>query len=269
MTSLPLVDTLLWLLAAAGVVWAAVTPLCTVLGWSRFHGTAEENPAAVTPPPADADYDQKYRTLLRLGFRPAGVLIEHNWRVGFDWYRPFPIRSLSSADGTCFAGLYRLAAEPVRVKFDSLTSGGHIIRTVLPGTGPECRAGRLTRVEIPGRDVPTCYARHRALVAQIASERHETIAQATLQDWAHLDSEEQQDLVCGLAALHFMILPAVFFLVPGLLVVLLTHLVWGPDVLPRGTAVSVRRQLDSSLLVSNSINLTKTFNWRSVPTEAS
>jgi hypothetical protein len=233
-------DGLLWTLAALAAAWAFAPPLVTLLGRWRIRCLAANTPQAVEPRPGDADYEARYRELLALGFQPVGVLTEELRLFAIHWYKAFPIHCLATPDGTCYAGLYRMADEPVRVKFDTFLTGDFLVRTVMPGVGWEDRDEWWLRLEVPTTSVAELYDRHRENVGWILRETKRSVLDATLEDCARIDemTERQRTTRAGGAGGIFFVLPGVFFLFPALLGLLATYLFFGVDALAVGTAGS-------------------------------
>jgi hypothetical protein len=219
------VDVVLWAVAVAGLVWAFTPPLAHGWGLFLFRFTAKDDPRAVEPDGRDADYEQKYRELIDLGFRPVGVLTEHYWLFTLHWYKAFSFRCLSTADGTCLVGLYRLGNEPVRVKFDTYLGDGFLVRTVMPGAGVEDQGELWARFEEPAVGVPELYARHQQHVNLVRLKAGEPRA-VTLAEAVRLDEAQERTRPRPAGGEHF-VFPTMFVLGAVVLSILFSHRVWG------------------------------------------
>ncbi len=234
------VDGILWALASLAAMWALAPPVFTWFGWHGVHCTVAADPRAVEPTGCDPDYAEKYRQLLALGFRPTGVLTEHYRLFAVHWYKPFEHRCLATTDGTCHAALYRLAGEPVRVKMDTFTSSGLLVRTAMPGVGFEDQDAGWARFEVPAMSMLGLHARHQRHVAQILAETGGSATPATLHDLARIDAAlEQARLRRTGAPPAFLVLPALFFLGPALLALLAGWWLLGRAALPQAGAVAL------------------------------
>jgi hypothetical protein len=229
-----------WALAALAFAWAFAPPLVTLLGLWRVRCLAAPDPQAVEPPPGDADYEARFRELLALGFRPVGVLTEELRLFAIHWYKAFPINCLVSPDGTCYAGLYRMASEPLRVKFDTFLTGDYMVRTTMPGVGFEDHDEWWVRLEVPATSVAELYDRHRENVLCVLGETKRSVRRVSLEECAWIDeaTERQRTARASGGGGIFFVIPGVFFLVPVLLGLLATYLIFGTGVLAAGTAVS-------------------------------
>jgi hypothetical protein len=234
------VDGILWAFAILATVWAFAPPVFTWFGWLRIHCTVAADPRAVEPAGDDPDYAEKYRQLLALGFRPTGLLTEHCRLFAVHWYKPFVLRCLATAEGTCHASLYRLAGEPVRVKLDTFTSGGLLVRTAMPGVGWEDRDEGWVRFEVPPMSMLGLYSRHQEHVVQVLAETGRSAVPATLWDCAHVDEAlERARLRRTGGPPAFLLLPMLFFLGPALLALLTGWWLLGAGALPQTAPVAV------------------------------
>jgi hypothetical protein len=233
------VNTLLWTLAVAGTVYCYAPPLLTWLGLYRVRCTAASDPQAVVPAAGDADYEAKYQDLLDLGFRPVGVLTEHYWLFAIHWYKPFRIRCLAMPGGTCIAGLYRMAAEPMRIKMDTFLSNNFLVRTAMPGLGAEDMDKHWARFEEPAVDVAELYARHQGHMQRLLLTGR-SVAPATFRDLARIaEHQEKERFRRSGGQFVFLGLPALFHLLPALVVLLIGFLIWGAAGLARAAAIAL------------------------------
>lgn len=240
-----LLDIFLWLLVGASVIWAFAPPICSIMGFWRVRCTSRDDAQAVLPAGDDPDYESKFQQLSALGFRPVGVITEHYRLFAFHWYKAIDYRFLATDDGMVCAGIYRMLVEPASVRFDSIIDcgeRGHNVRTVtLKGAedGWETRDEYLTRVE-KNLPIAKLYEYHQNLVAQISAEKGAPTTPCSIHDLANVDIKIEKTRYHALVMLPFLTFPAVFVLVPAVVILRVAYLLyWGEAAMMRATAVAL------------------------------
>jgi hypothetical protein len=205
----------LWIGAVCGAVWVLVPPLAELLGLSWIHYVPHEDPRAVEPSGNDPDYQRRYRELQALGFRPIGFVSERVWFKYNRWFKAHHVRSMISADGLCYANLYRLDdAEPVRISFKTFTSGGGIVNTVTPGAGIQNLTETSLRVESPTNDLGELLAQHQENIKLFCEQRGFTVTPIGLQEMVARDEQHDRQLMASIDTSGLYNIPVCFFAGP-------------------------------------------------------
>lgn len=117
----------LWLIAVIVFLWACVPSLLHVMGLSRHSQYSETAPRDLGANDDEPDYDDAYHQLTALGFRPLGAYRERLWFFYFHWSKSFRTRVFIHPESHCYACVYRLAREQVRVSFATCFSDESLI----------------------------------------------------------------------------------------------------------------------------------------------
>jgi hypothetical protein len=120
----------LWLGAGAVVLWMLLPAVLDALGLTFRQGSIDDDAAALEPTGEDADYEDLFAQLHRLGFEPVGRRSTMCWFFLHHWYRNFQSRVFALPRGDCIALTYKLRAwDPWRLCFVTAFSDGAIVQT--------------------------------------------------------------------------------------------------------------------------------------------
>lgn len=164
--------------------------VATALGFRILRFTAIDDPKLAEPDGTDAEYAERVRELVALGFRPAGEVRETTWLYGHEFRKCHRVPFLVSADGTTYAAVYRLGFGPggmLRTALDTATDAGTLVQTAFPGAGLTTDEPDYHRTEEPWTDAAAALEAHRRHVATVTAEGGGTPARAALADLAEID----------------------------------------------------------------------------------
>jgi hypothetical protein len=183
----PFVQALLWTVAALAAVWILGPAVAVLLRLGRIELESEvdEDPARAEPRENNAAYEAKFRSLVALGFRPAGVTFASTrFFSPLHWsWRSHGERWLVSADRKIFFDLFRVAGGgPWRSCAITLFEGNGFLETACSRANLEVLKGDQRRVEIEEVDPPALVARHEAFVAAFSRERGLPARPSTLRE---------------------------------------------------------------------------------------
>jgi hypothetical protein len=184
----PVVQILLWLLAAAATFWILGPLLMYALGKSTYAMHVSDSPADAEPDGRDKKYQDRYRQFVALGFRPVGKTVEHarfftplHWR-----WRSDGTRWLASADGKTFVGFHRIAGgNPLRTYVQSTFEQGGLIQTASLGVPMKIDPGGNYKYDAVGAAEPEeLLGMHTRRLEAFARERKLTVKAATMREIA-------------------------------------------------------------------------------------
>lgn len=132
----PVVQVLLWLIAAASAVWILGPVFGMAFGRRRIGCRVIAHAAAAEPRAGDADCEHRFRQFVELGFQPVGATEEETWfltSLHWRWAPPEAHRWLVSPDGRTYVTLTRMVTgDRVRVGATTFFAGGGCAKTVTP-----------------------------------------------------------------------------------------------------------------------------------------
>jgi hypothetical protein len=121
---------LLWLGAGAVALWMVLPALVSTLGVTFRQSVIDDDAAALEPSGNDAEYEDLFNQLRRLGFEPVGRRSTRCWLFLHHWYRSFQSRVFAARKGDAFALAYKLWAwDRWRLYFVTPFSDGAIVET--------------------------------------------------------------------------------------------------------------------------------------------
>ncbi|HMF42337.1 MAG TPA: hypothetical protein VKQ32_16810 [Polyangia bacterium] len=183
----PLVQVLLWVIAAAAAVWLLTPAVMGALGKGRYWMNVSDNPTDAEPDGRDRKYDSRYREFIALGFRPAGKIVEHarfklsqwNWESG-------GARYLVSPDGKTFVSFFRIAGgNPLRMNACSIFEEGGLIQTAAPGVAINRDLGPNYKYDAVGEAEPEeLLGMHARRLEAFVRDRDLTVKAATMREIA-------------------------------------------------------------------------------------
>jgi hypothetical protein len=122
--------TVLWLGAGAVALWLWLPALLNALGLTLWRVSINHDAAALEPSGSDAEYQDLFAQLRRLGFAPVGSRRKTCWFFLHHWYRNFQSRLFAAPQGDCIAVTYKLRPwDPWRLYFVTAFSDGGIVET--------------------------------------------------------------------------------------------------------------------------------------------
>jgi hypothetical protein len=167
----------------------------------------------------DADYQRRIARLRELGFAPLGIVRETAWFHFGQWRTVFQVHCLATADGKCFASVYRLhPGEPVRLSFESFTTNRGLVRTVTPGVGDPHADQTFSRLELQGLNEAELLARHHEHVDAFVERTGLRIISQTLEGRTSTDEDHEGRQLASSGTAGFLV---PFFVVPSVAVWLL------------------------------------------------
>jgi hypothetical protein len=206
----------LWIVGSSVTILVLAPVVLSLLGFIRFRFVIEEEPARVELGDCGADHAERYGELLALGFRPLGVIRERVWFDQVEWFNEFIVYCLGTEDGQHFVSLYRLdTVEPLRISFETITTGRALIRTVMPGADIPHDGERLCRHEYQGLGVAELFARHLQHVDDFTKHHGTRVACVDLAARAALDEEIDFEFYKKVIGYRRYLNPLGFFLVPA------------------------------------------------------
>jgi hypothetical protein len=181
--------TLLWAVAALATLWVVVPGVVFLLRLGRVDLDVEvdDNPGRAEPAGTNAAYQDRFRALTALGFRPVGMTTEKaRFFTPLHWsWRSKGVRWLISPDRRTFFGLFRVGGSgPWKTCACTLFDGGGVVETACSRAGINAPDGDLRRIEIAEVDPPGLLAQHQAQVERFTGERGSAARVATLREIA-------------------------------------------------------------------------------------
>jgi hypothetical protein len=185
----PVVQALLWTVAALATVWILGPAVAFLLRLGRIELESEvyEDPARAEPPGHNAAYEAKFRSLTALGFRPAGVIVpKTRFFSPLHWsWRSHGERWLVSADGRVFFALFRVGGGgPWKSSAVTLFERGGFLETACSTAKLEVPDGDQRRIEIEEVDPPALVAFHQTFAGNLSRERGLPPRRSTLREIA-------------------------------------------------------------------------------------
>ncbi|HXU04098.1 MAG TPA: hypothetical protein VN903_24220 [Polyangia bacterium] len=191
----PLVQILLWLVAAAAAFWILAPGVMYLLRKSRYWIDVSENPADAEPDGRDRKYAARFREFVALGFRAAGKIDEHGRFMNpmlWSWHSG-GTRFVASPDGKTFVGFHRVGGgNPLRTTAHSTFEEGGLIMTASRGTPTptNAEAGGNYKYEAVGdAQADELLAMHARRTEEFARARRLTVKAATMRDIAAEDEK--------------------------------------------------------------------------------
>jgi hypothetical protein len=175
----PIDETLavLWLGAGAVALWMLLPAVLNALGLTFRQSHIEEDPAALEPVGDDAEYEELFDQLRRLGFKPVGRRTTTCWFFLHHWRRTFPSRVFAAREGDAIALAYKLRAwDPWRLCFVTAFSDGAIVETANQMASFRIDEPDHLRWGLATPDRALLLERHRAACRQFAAEGSRRVA---------------------------------------------------------------------------------------------
>jgi hypothetical protein len=120
----------LWLAAGAIAFWLLAPPVLNALGLTIQQSRIEEDPAAIEPAGDDAEYQDLFAQLGRLGFEPVGKRTTTCWFFLHHWRKTFLSRVFATRQGDVLALTYKLRVwDPWRLCFVTAFTDGAIVES--------------------------------------------------------------------------------------------------------------------------------------------
>jgi hypothetical protein len=168
---------LLWLGAGAVALWMLLPALLNALGLTIWQSSIEEDPAALEPGGDDAEYEELFAQLRRLGFEPIGTRTTTCWFFLHHWYRTFSARVFAARQGDALALTYKLRAwDPWRLCFVTAFSDGAIVETANQMASFRIDEPDHLRWGLATPDRALLLERHRAVCREFAAEGSRSLA---------------------------------------------------------------------------------------------
>ena len=166
------------------VLWLCVPALGVLfLGVRGARTGLHASPGDATPQGSDEVPECLYEQLSTLGFAPLGV----HWERAFG--RTFREHIFLSADGTCFATVYRLfVGERPRVAFLTAFADGAVVLTQNYAGGYEADEPDLRTGGVPTEDLARVLAEHQARVGRFRERGRAPREGRTLEDFADIQN---------------------------------------------------------------------------------
>jgi hypothetical protein len=182
----PLVQVLLWLVAAAAAVWILGPVVMYALGKSTFEVDVSVNPADAEPDGRDKKYESRFAQFRALGFRPAGRLVERsNYFTPMNWrWRSGGSRYIASPDGKTFVFFFRIGGGgPLRMTACSIFEQGGLIETASPGVQMKFDLDGNYKYDAVGDAEPEeLLGMHARRVEAFTTQRKLTVKSATMRE---------------------------------------------------------------------------------------
>jgi hypothetical protein len=167
----------LWLGAGAVAVWNLLPAVLNALGLTFMQGSIEEDPAALEPVGDDAEYEELFAQLRRLGFEPFGPRTTTCWFFLDHWYRAFSSRVFSARQGDAIALTYKLRPwDRWRLAFVTAFSDGAIVETANQMTSFRIDEPDHLRWGLATSDRAVLLERHRAACQEFAAKGSRSVA---------------------------------------------------------------------------------------------
>jgi len=220
----PLVQILLWLVAAAATIWILVPGVMFLRRKSRYWVEVSDNPADAEPDGRDRKHAERFKQFVALGFRPAGKTVEHGrFMIPMQWsWKSGGERYLASADGKTFVSFHRTGGGgPLRTATLTAFNEGGLIITVSPGEKVAAEAGGNYKREAVGEVEPEELLKmHARRVEEFARERNLTVKAATFRDVAAEDEKHSRLLLPKMKLGQYGSIVIAMFLMPAVMAVL-------------------------------------------------
>jgi hypothetical protein len=120
----------LWVGAGAVLLWMFLPAVLNALGLTLRKSVIDDHVVALEPSGNDAEYEELFSDLRRLGFEPVGRRSTTCWFFLHHWYRNFQSRVFAAQQGDGIALAYKLRVwDPWRLCFVTAFSDGAIVQT--------------------------------------------------------------------------------------------------------------------------------------------
>lgn len=167
----------LWLGAGAVALWMLLPAVLNALGLTVRQSSIEEDPSALEPAGDDAEYEELFAQLRRLGFGPIGKRTTILWFFLHHWHRTFRSRVFAAREGDAIALTYKLRAwDRWRLCFVTAFSDGAIVQTANQMASFRIDEPDHLRWGLPTPDRGLLLERHRALCREFAAKGSRNVA---------------------------------------------------------------------------------------------
>jgi len=167
----------LWLGAAAVALWTMLPAVLNALGLTFRQSSIEEDPSALEPVGDDAEYDELFAQLRRLGFEPVGKRTTSVWLFLHHWNRTFRSRVFAARQGDAIALTYKLRDwDPWRLCFVTAFSDGAIVQTANQMENFRIDEPDHLRWGLATPDRAVLLERHRAVCREFAAKGSRSVA---------------------------------------------------------------------------------------------
>src|SRR5579872_554270 len=112
----------LWLGAGAVALWMLLPTVLSALGLTFSHCYIDDDAGDLVPSGDDAEYEDLFAQLRRLGFEPVGRRSTTYWIHLIHWYRKYQSRVFASRQGDVIATVYKLWAWEDRWRLGFVTA---------------------------------------------------------------------------------------------------------------------------------------------------
>ena len=167
----------LWLGAGAVALWMLLPAVLNALGLTFRQTCVDDDAAALEPSGADAEYEDLFGQLRRLGFEPVGRRSNTCWFFLHHWYRNFQSRVFVMPKGDCIALTYKLRAwDPWRLCFVTAFSDGAIVETANQMASLRIEEPQFLRWGLATPDRALLLERHREVCRDFAAAGARSVA---------------------------------------------------------------------------------------------
>src|SRR5262249_38400928 len=151
--------------------WMLLPALLNALGLSFQQNSIEEDPSALAPLGDDAEYDELFAQLRRLGFEPFGTRTTTCWLFVHHWCRTFRSRVFLARQGDAIALTYKLWPwYRGRLCFVTAFSDGAIVETANQMESFRIEGPDHVRWGLATPDRALLLERHRAVCRDFAAK---------------------------------------------------------------------------------------------------
>lgn len=167
----------LWLGAVAVALWMFLPAVLNTLGLTRWQSAIDYDAVALEPSGNDAEYDDLFDQLRRLGFSPVGRRSTTCWFFLHHWYRDFQSHVFAVSQGDCIALMYKLRSwDRWRLCFVTAFSDGGIVETANQMESFRIEERHHLRWGLATFDRSLLLARHREACANFAAAGSRKVA---------------------------------------------------------------------------------------------
>jgi hypothetical protein len=167
----------LWVGAGAVALWMFLPAVLNALGLTFRQSVIDDDAAALEPSGNDAEYEDLFTDLRRLGFEPVGRRSTTCWFFLHHWYRNFQSRVFAARQGDGIALAYKLRVwDPGRLCFVTAFSDGAIVQTANQMERFRIDEPDHLRSGLATPDRAVLLERHRELCREFAAARSRSVA---------------------------------------------------------------------------------------------
>jgi hypothetical protein len=184
----------LWLGAGTVALWMLLPAVLNALGLTFRQSSIEENPSALEPVGDDAEYEELFAQLRRLGFEPIGKRTTTCWFFVHHWYRTFRSLAFAARQGDAIALTYKLRPwDRWRLCFVTAFSDGAIVESANQMASFRIDEPAHLRWGLPTPDRALLLERHRAVCREFAVEGSRSVARLPAEEVnQHIDHHESR-----------------------------------------------------------------------------